>query len=68
MPAKWMREHDDLTDEDYIKMIEVLLEKGYAYKCFCTPEELEAEKEACENEGDNEIPVTVSEGDDKIEE
>ena len=31
----------------YIKSIyEQLLEKGLAYKCYCTPEELEAEREA----------------------
>lgn len=29
----------------YPKYIETLLEKGFAYECFCTPEELEAEKE-----------------------
>ncbi len=27
----------------YRKYIDILLEKGYAYKCFCTPEELDAE-------------------------
>ena len=29
----------------YPKYIQILLEKGFAYECFCTPEELEAEKE-----------------------
>ena len=29
----------------YKKYIDILLEKGYAYKCFCTPEELDAEHE-----------------------
>ena len=29
----------------YPKYIQELLDKGYAYECFCTPEELEAEKE-----------------------
>ena len=29
----------------YPKYIQILLDKGYAYECFCTPEELEAEKE-----------------------
>lgn len=29
----------------YRKFTEELLEKGYAYKCFCTPEELDAEHE-----------------------
>ncbi|MDD3026567.1 MAG: glutamate--tRNA ligase [Erysipelotrichaceae bacterium] len=29
----------------YKKYIDILLEKGYAYKCFCTPEELEEEHE-----------------------
>ncbi|RAI14919.1 MAG: glutamate--tRNA ligase [Candidatus Melainabacteria bacterium] len=29
----------------YPKYAQILLEKGFAYECFCTPEELEAEKE-----------------------
>ena len=29
----------------YPKYAQILLDKGYAYECFCTPEELEAEKE-----------------------
>lgn len=29
----------------YPKYAQMLVEKGYAYECFCTPEELEAEKE-----------------------
>lgn len=29
----------------YPKYAQELIEKGYAYECFCTPEELEAEKE-----------------------
>lgn len=29
----------------YPKYVQQLLESGYAYECFCTPEELEAEKE-----------------------
>ena len=29
----------------YPKYIQQLLDKGFAYECFCTPEELEAEKE-----------------------
>ena len=29
----------------YKKYIDELIEKGYAYKCFCTPEELDAEHE-----------------------
>lgn len=29
----------------YPKYAQKLVEKGYAYECFCTPEELEAEKE-----------------------
>lgn len=28
----------------YPKYAQILIEKGYAYECFCTPEELEAEK------------------------
>ncbi len=28
----------------YPKYAQILLEKGFAYECFCTPEELEAEK------------------------
>ena len=30
--------------ETYAKYAEILTEKGYAYECFCTPEELDAEK------------------------
>ena len=29
----------------YPKYAKILLDKGFAYECFCTPEELEAEKE-----------------------
>lgn len=29
----------------YPKYVQILLEKGFAYECFCTPEELETEKE-----------------------
>lgn len=29
----------------YPKYVQQLLDKGFAYECFCTPEELEAEKE-----------------------
>lgn len=29
----------------YPKYVQKLLDKGFAYECFCTPEELEAEKE-----------------------
>ena len=29
----------------YKEYIDILLEKGYAYKCFCTPEELDVEHE-----------------------
>lgn len=29
----------------YPKYAQMLIEKGYAYECFCTPEELDAEKE-----------------------
>ena len=29
----------------YPKYAKILLEKGFAYECFCTPDELEAEKE-----------------------
>ncbi len=29
----------------YPKYAQILLDKGFAYECFCTPEELEAEKE-----------------------
>lgn len=35
----------------YRKYIDELLEKGYAYKCFCTPEELAAERERQEKLG-----------------
>ena len=37
--------------EIYKKYVEELLEKGYAYRCFCTPEELEAEREQAKKEG-----------------
>ena len=34
----------------YPKYAQILLDKGFAYECFCTPEELEAEKkQAAEN-------------------
>ena len=33
----------------YPKYAQMLLDKGFAYECFCTPEELEAEKEAAQN-------------------
>lgn len=29
----------------YPKYVQILLDKGYAYECFCTPDELEEEKE-----------------------
>lgn len=35
----------------YGAMIERLLEEGHAYKCFCTPEELEAQREKALAEG-----------------
>ncbi len=35
----------------YKKYVDILLEKGYAYRCFCTPEELEAEREKAKKEG-----------------
>ncbi len=35
----------------YRKHTEELLEKGFAYKCFCTPEELEAEREKQQENG-----------------
>ncbi len=42
-------EHGPYTQSErfdiYPKYIQELLDKGYAYECFCTPEELEAEKE-----------------------
>jgi len=37
--------------EIYKKYVDILLEKGYAYRCFCTPEELEAEREKAKREG-----------------
>jgi len=30
--------------ETYQKYAQILIDKGYAYECFCTPEELEEEK------------------------
>ncbi len=35
-----------LRQELYRKYASLLLDKGLAYKCYCTPEELEAEREA----------------------
>lgn len=35
----------------YRKCAEELMEKGYAYKCFCTKEELDAEREKAQAEG-----------------
>ncbi|WP_199426846.1 glutamate--tRNA ligase [Thermaerobacillus caldiproteolyticus] len=58
---KWLGiEYDESIDKDggygpyrqterldiYRQYVNELLEKGYAYKCFCTPEELEQEREA----------------------
>ncbi len=37
--------------EIYKKYVDELLEKGYAYRCFCTPEELEVEREKAKKEG-----------------
>ena len=37
----------------YKKYAEELLENGHAYKCFCTAEELEAEREAQKAKGDS---------------
>ncbi len=35
----------------YTKHAEEMMEKGHAYKCFCTPEELEADREAQKERG-----------------
>lgn len=35
----------------YGKIVEELIEKGYAYRCYCTPEELAEEKERQEKAG-----------------
>ncbi|WP_027410214.1 glutamate--tRNA ligase [Anoxybacteroides tepidamans] len=58
---KWLGiDYDESVDKDggygpyrqterldiYRQYTDELLEKGYAYKCFCTPEELEQEREA----------------------
>jgi len=37
--------------EIYRKYAQKLLESGHAYRCFCTPEELEAERERAKREG-----------------
>ena len=37
----------------YPKYIQELLDKGFAYECFCTPEELEAEKEEAHTREEN---------------
>ncbi len=41
----------------YPKYAQMLVEKGFAYECFCTPEELEAEKEEA---GKNKQPYVYS--------
>lgn len=59
----------------YPKYVQQLIDKGFAYECFCTPEELEAEKEAatqnkqayvyskkCENLTEYEKAKLVAEG------
>ncbi len=38
--------HQSKRGQIYRKYLEILLEKGSAYRCFCKPEELKAEKEA----------------------
>lgn len=40
-----------LRTEIYVEKANELLEKGLAYKCFCTPEELEADREKALREG-----------------
>ncbi len=37
--------------DTYKKCTDELLEKGYAYKCFCSKEELDLEREKAQNEG-----------------
>ncbi len=37
--------------EIYKRYVDKLLESGHAYRCFCTPEELEAEREKAKREG-----------------
>lgn len=37
--------------DEYRKHANILLEKGVCYKCYCTPEELEARREAALKEG-----------------
>ena len=39
----------------YNKYAEALLEKGLAYKCYCTPEELEVEREQQLKRGDDQL-------------
>lgn len=35
----------------YLEHAEILIERGYAYYCFCSPEELEAERQRAQAEG-----------------
>jgi nondiscriminating glutamyl-tRNA synthetase len=39
----------------YKKYADILVEKGYAYKCYCTPEELEAEREEMKARGEDKL-------------
>jgi nondiscriminating glutamyl-tRNA synthetase len=39
----------------YQKYADILLEKGYAYKCYCTPEELEEEREDMKARGEDKL-------------
>lgn len=41
--------------ETYRKFAEELIEMGYAYKCYCTPEELEEEREAKRARGESNL-------------
>ena len=70
---KWLGiTHDESIDKDggygpyrqtqrldiYRKYAEELIEKGYAYKCFCTAEKLQAEREAQMAAGESTIQYT----------
>ncbi len=51
MPADEGPYFQSQRTEIYVEKANELLEKGLAYKCFCTPEELEADREQALREG-----------------
>lgn len=51
-PGKYGPYRQSERKDIYMKYINELLEKGLAYKCYCTEEELEAEREAQRERGE----------------